>query len=52
MIGDGPLLCQESGKHSTIRQADSSFGGVDAQEIPGETTEAISAFVYVRLPSS
>ena len=25
------------------------FWGVDAQEIPGETPEAISAFVYVRL---
>ena len=25
--GIAPLLCQKSGKHSTIKQADSGFGG-------------------------
>ena len=27
MAEDSPLLCQKSGKQSTIRQADSGFGG-------------------------
>jgi len=48
VIRDGPLLCQKSGKHSTIRQADSGFGGQMLRKTQGEPLKPDHAFAFCR----